>query len=115
VCLGGRYSSHGAIVTDDEIRHYLKPKPVPWLAIGAFTISVLGAGAAVARFAFTAPTRDDYELLRSDVTTVRQDHAVLKAGVDGLRSDMGDVKIGFKELNSQLLQLRVTGSRRHGE
>ncbi len=101
-------------MTDDELRAYLKPRH-NWVAIGGFALALLGSAAALARWAFTAPTRDDYELLRNTVTNVSQDHAVLKAGVEGMRNDLADVKMSTKEINQQLLQLRLTSTRRGNE
>ncbi len=99
-------------MTDDEIRLYLKPQHhTNWLAVGGFSIALLGSAAGLARWAFTAPTRDEYEMVRSKVTSVEQDHAVLKAGVEGMRSDMADVKAATKEINAKLMELRITGRR----
>ncbi len=98
-------------MTDDEIRQHLKPH-TNWLAVGGFAITLLGAAAAMGKWVFTAPTREDYESVRNKVTNVEQDHAVLKAGVEGMRSDLADVKQATKDINTTLMQLRVTGSRR---
>ncbi len=102
-------------MTDDELKAYLKPKGQNWLAIGGFIIAALGMAAGLARWAFTAPTRDEIEVLRDNVTGVKQDHAVLKAGVEGMRNDLADVKTSTKEINQTLLQLRLTSKRRSNE
>ena len=94
-------------MTDDELRAYLKPKH-NWVAIGGFVVAVLGAATGLARWAFTAPSREDYSSLEIRTKAVEMDHAVLKANVDGMRNDLGDLKATTKEINQQLLQLRIT-------
>jgi hypothetical protein len=100
-------------MTDDELRQYLKPKHPPWLAIAGFVITLLGAAAALGKWVFTAPTKEDYSGLEMRTKTVEMDHAVLKANVDGMRNDLADVKNVTKDINTQLMQLRITGRGRH--
>jgi hypothetical protein len=97
-------------VTDDELRQYLKPRH-NWLAVAAFVLTLLGSAAALGKWVFTAPTKDDYSSLENRTKAVELDHAVLKAGVEGMRSDLADVKAATKDINAQLMQLRITGRR----
>lgn len=94
-------------MTDDEIKLYLRPRH-NWVAICAFALALLGSAAAAARWAFTAPTREDYDGLSNRTRTVETDHAVLKAGVEGMRNDLADVKASTKDINATLMQLQLT-------
>lgn len=100
-------------MTPEETRAYLKPSHPPWLSIGGFLIALLTGAAALGKWVFTAPTKDDYTTLENRTKTVELDHAVLKAGVEGMRSDLADVKQTTKDINERLMQLRITGSRSH--
>lgn len=93
-------------MTDDEVKKYLKPH-TNWLALGGFLLAALGAAAALGKWVFTAPTKEDYTGLEVRTKTVELDHAVLKANVDGMRSDLSEVKSATKEINSQIMQLRI--------
>ena len=93
-------------MTDDEIKKYLRPRP-SILAVGSFLVPLLVAAAALGRWAFTAPTQEDYRGLETRTKTVELDHAVLKANVDGMRGDLTDVKTLTKDINAQLTQLRI--------
>lgn len=93
-------------LTDEELRAYLKPRH-NWIAIGGFTLALLASAAALARWAFTAPTRDDYSGIDLRTKAIEVDHAVLKANVDGMRNDLGDVKMTTKTINETLMQLRL--------
>ncbi len=74
-------------MTDDEIKLYLRPRH-NWVAIGGFVVAMLGSAAALGKWIFQAPTREDYSGLENRTKGVELDHAVLKATVDGLRSDV---------------------------
>lgn len=97
-------------MTDEELRQYLKPRH-NWLAVGGFAVTLLVAAAALGKWAFTAPTQEDYRGLEMRTKAVEIDHAVLKTGVEGMRNDLSDVKSMTKEMNNQLMQLRITGRR----
>ena len=95
-------------MTDDEIKLYLRPRH-NWVAICAFALALLGSAAAAARWAFTAPTREDYDGLSNRTRTVETDHAVLKAGVEGMcGTTFADVKASTKDINATLMQLQLT-------
>lgn len=94
-----------------EIRQLLKPKH-NWFAIIGTIVAVLTAAAALARWAFTAPTQTDFQSHDSRIRTVETDHAVLKANVDGMRNDFGDLKGDVREIKIDIRQLVEAQARR---
>jgi vacuolar-type H+-ATPase subunit D/Vma8 len=65
-------------------------------------IAVATSAAAVGKWVFTAPTREDYVEVKRDTESVKTDHAVLKAKVDGLRDDVSDMKNGQKAFQTEI-------------
>lgn len=88
-------------LTPEQLKEYLKPKH-SWLSIIGTVLAMLTAGAALAKFAFTAPTQSDYQNHELRIRAQEIDSAVFKSQVGGLRDDVSGMKQDDKEFRQDV-------------
>jgi hypothetical protein len=85
-------------VTDDELRHFLKPK-THWGAIITVAIAVGGTVWGITQYLGDIPKRPEFHEVSNDVTRLRLDQEVMKGDVKAINIRLEE---GFKSMNQKL-------------